>query len=582
MLPCSTVLGRAGHIALHLALSLVAVCAFVVPASGGEGTVAGLEEGVPRLMELGAVPGISAAFIEDGRIVWTGAFGVRNTETGEPIDDETVFEAASMTKPVCAYVAMRMIDRGELSLDTPLFTYLRETRFPETERYERLTAEHVLTHTSGLPNWGVDFEADPGEQFGYSGEGFAYLGRVMAAISGLPLDELVRREVFEPLDMHHSSMVWNEQCAANGTTGHDRHAIPNGQRASTEPNAGGSMLTTASDYAAVMLAIMNEVGLEEETVADMLEPHVSAREWDSDELDEHVWWGLGWGLQPTESGYAFWHWGNNVDVRGYATADPAVKRGFVYFANGENGHTISEELLALALPDRQWALDWLGITHYDDPDRSLLLDVEGAYLDGGTAEGRGRLEAARADFPEIADESFMEEIARYLSSRELDEETLDILDVWVTAFPDSAEGYASRGSHHFEMERFGEALADFRTAADLAPARDDVRGMERWVDELVASIEDPMCMPDDVLEWLAGDYGPRHVLLRDNRLYYQRDGRDEYLLSAMGESTFRLEGINYFRMRFVADDESPATKLIGIYMDGRQDESLRDPPAGGE
>jgi CubicO group peptidase (beta-lactamase class C family) len=78
------------------------------------------------------------AVIEDGRLVWSGAFGIRSTETGEPVDTETLFEAASMTKPVTATIALRFVDQGKLDLGTPLATYRREERYEGDDRYERL------------------------------------------------------------------------------------------------------------------------------------------------------------------------------------------------------------------------------------------------------------------------------------------------------------------------------------------------------------------------------------------------------------------------------------------------------------
>jgi CubicO group peptidase (beta-lactamase class C family) len=565
------------------AIALVCLALAVSPLAPSAATPGALDEAIPRLMEEAGVPGLSAALIEDGRVVWTGAFGVRTAETGEPVDGETMFEAASMTKPVCAYAALRMVGRGELALDAPLHTYLREERFPQTDRYEALTARHVLTHTTGLPNWGVELLADPGERFGYSGEGFAYLGRVMAAISGLPLNELIEREVYEPLGMERSSMVWSELAEANGTTGHDRHGFALDRRTMTVPNAGSSMLTTATDYSAFLAAVMNGTGLTEETAAAMLELQVQALDWRSGEPYDGIWWGLGWGLQPAGDGHAFWHWGNNVDVRGYATADPASGRGFVYFANSENGHALARELLGIAVPDAQRALDWLGEPAYDDPDRRLLLEVESAYMDGGVEAGRARLADARAAAPDVADDNFLEEVSRYLSSRELDAETLDVLDLWVSACPDSLEAYTHRASHHFGAGRLEEALADYREVERLGAGREGTAGMATWVSELIQSVENPMCMPDYILSRFVGDYGPRHIRLRDHRIYYQRDGRQEYLLSAMDEDTFRLEGIDYFRLRFVTeDDEGPATKVIGLYMDGRRDESLRDPEPSGQ
>ena len=88
--------------------------------------------------------------------------------------------------------------------------------------------------------------------------------------------------------------------------------------------------------------------------------------------------------------------------------------------------------------------------------------------------------------------------------------------------------------------------------------------------------DDPISLPPDVLEKYVGDYGPRHVRMRDGRLYYQRDGREEYPLSPLDEQTFRLEGLARFRMRFELGEDGRASRIIGIYVSGHQDESVRD------
>ena len=234
------------------------------------------------------------------------------------------------------------------------------------------------------------------------------------------------------------------------------------------------------------------------------------------------------------------------------------------------------------MPGHQPALDWLGDPPYDDPDRLLMLAVESAYMEGGVEAGGERLADARADSPDVVDDGFLYVVSDYLSSRGLNDEALSVFDFWVASYPDSVDAYSGRGSHYLEMERLDEALADFREVERLGEGQEGAARTAQWIAELAESIKNPMCMPDHVLERFAGDYGPRHIHLRDHRLYYERDGRQEYALSPVDEFTFRLEGLNYFRIRFVADDEAAATKIVGLYMDGRQDESPRDPPGNGD
>ena len=134
-----------------------------------------LEREIPRLMEAANVPGISMAVVQDGQIFWKKTFGVRSRDTNEPVDEDTMFEAASLTKTVTAYAAMRLVERDELDLDRPLFEYHPNNEYPQLakdERYKKITARLVLTHTTGLPNWGGQFIHEPGKQYAYSGEGY--------------------------------------------------------------------------------------------------------------------------------------------------------------------------------------------------------------------------------------------------------------------------------------------------------------------------------------------------------------------------------------------------------------------------
>jgi len=86
--------------------------------------ISNLERDIPGLLQQADVPGLSIALIHNGKIVWTGAFGLANAKTKKPVTKTTVFEAASLSKPVFAYGVMKLVDKGMLNLDTPLNKYL--------------------------------------------------------------------------------------------------------------------------------------------------------------------------------------------------------------------------------------------------------------------------------------------------------------------------------------------------------------------------------------------------------------------------------------------------------------------------
>ena len=108
----------------------------------------------PALMEAARIPGLTVAVIEDGQVTRSELFGVANADTGEAITAHTLFEAASLSKPVFATAVLRMAERGEFDLDQPLLELLPNERIEHDPRAEQLTARLVLSHQTGLPNWG--------------------------------------------------------------------------------------------------------------------------------------------------------------------------------------------------------------------------------------------------------------------------------------------------------------------------------------------------------------------------------------------------------------------------------------------
>ncbi len=205
------------------AIVLVATLMAPIPTSAqvAEGD---LRREARRLIQVAEIPGISLALVRSGRVIWSAGHGVANVETGASVNENTVFEAASLSKPVFAYAVLRLVDRGELDLDEPLWNTLEYERLQHDARARTITPRLVLTHTSGLPNWGdtpLELSYDPGSRWSYSGEGFVFLQRALERSTGLTLNELVQREVFDRLGMTRSSYVWRAEYDSLAATGHD-------------------------------------------------------------------------------------------------------------------------------------------------------------------------------------------------------------------------------------------------------------------------------------------------------------------------------------------------------------------------
>ena len=314
-------------------------------------------------MEEAAVPGIAVAVIEDGRLAWQGAFGTRNADTGEPVTEATVFEAASLSKPVFAYAVMKLVDTGTIQLDRPLAEYLAgadlQKVYPAAAagdaRWKAITARMVLTHSTGFPNWfggaPMRFLFDPGGRFSYSGEAYSLLAAACAAATGRSFDELMQELVFGPLEMKSSSYVWRSDYEGRVTAGHDLLGKTTPRPRSTRALPGASLYTTAGDYGRFLVALGAGEGLARATWQAMTSPQIQV-------LDRNgkpcFSWGFGVGVNRSGGDTTLWHWGDNGDLNAYFEIIPARKRGVVIFLNGANAHAltplVTRRVLGLATP----------------------------------------------------------------------------------------------------------------------------------------------------------------------------------------------------------------------------------------
>src|SRR5262245_14211123 len=312
-------------------------------------SVINLRADIPRLMKEADIPGMAIVVIRGGKISWHGNFGVKNTKTERPVDDNTVFEAASLSKPVFAYAVLRLVEQGRIGLDVPLTTYLSKPYIENDPRLKKITARVVLSHRTGFPNWRGDgnpltIHFTPGERFSYSGEGFVYLQRAVEQIEGKPLNDVMSALVFTTRGMTSSSYVWRPDCDERTATGHDSDGAPQDLWKPKEAGAASTLNTTAHDYALFVAAVVNGVGLRPATFREMETPQIAVNpectnctEKEPKELSTNIFWGLGWGIQKNGKDVSLWHWGDNGSFKCFVVADPARKSGVMMFTNSENG-----------------------------------------------------------------------------------------------------------------------------------------------------------------------------------------------------------------------------------------------------
>ena len=333
-------------------------------------TIAQLERDIPELMRKDGVPGLEIAVIREGRLTWVHGFGVKEVKSGQPVTAETVFEAASLGKPVFAYGVLKLVEQGKLGLDVPLTTYLAKAYVAGDERLGKITARIVLSHRTGFPNWrdgdSLPIYFTPGERFSYSGEGYIYLQRVVEQITGKPLNEYMTEAVFKPLGMTSSSYVWKSEFDALTATGHDGDGKPEKKWKPDEAGAASTLNTTAKDYALFVAAVLNGVGLKAAMLREMETPQVALDpecricvKKEPKELSKNLFWGLGWGIQRVDGREVLWHWGDNGAFKAFVMADPKAKSGVVMFANSAKGLEVAKPVIDEAMGEESLAFEWL-------------------------------------------------------------------------------------------------------------------------------------------------------------------------------------------------------------------------------
>ena len=349
---------------------------------------------LPRLMRIAGVPGVAIAVVDQGRLAWNRSFGVKNILIRDPVSDDSLFEAASMTKPVFAYVVMRLVDEKRLDLDQPLVAYRRPDNLGDDPNLERITARHVLEHSTGLPNWSSEplvTSAPPGSRYTYSGEAFIWLQRVVETIMGTSLGSVMQAKLFEPAGMSHSSFGWDEKIAGSAVFGHseppegeqtlpsqptrelgdrllaiaakwhkpiafwtydDSFAAMREADPKTPPsthnllvNSAGGLLLTASDYAKFMILMMDRPKraaweISEASRQAMLTPRIDVRGRDISR-------GLGWELEQSEAGgLLFQHSGSNYGIfKTLGIGDARNGRAIVIFTNATNGNALAARIV---------------------------------------------------------------------------------------------------------------------------------------------------------------------------------------------------------------------------------------------
>ncbi len=343
------------------------------------------------------ITGMQVAVVNDGRIVWSSAFGFRLRSPDAPMTTTSILWAASITKGVFAAHVMQRVAAGTLDLDQPVATLLPralDTYEPYKEKasllvqdsaWARVTPRMLLSHTSGLLNFAT-LEPDrkmrlhdaPGRAYRYSGEGFNLLQYVLEQRDGVPLDQTMDTTVFQPLGLTRTAFAYRARFEPDMA---DRYGSEEQFLAKTRRNvrAAGSMTTTAEELSQLLVALMGDRVLPRRAREELLRPavtirtrtqfappgdSVSASATDSSEVARvGLAYGLGWGLLTrTPYGPAFFKEGHGDGAQTYAICFPKRRDCMVILTNSDNGEFAFRALLEQVFGNDVTPWVWEGYT----------------------------------------------------------------------------------------------------------------------------------------------------------------------------------------------------------------------------
>ncbi len=353
-------------------------------------------------MEFYKVPGVSIAVVKNGQLAWAKGYGLANTNIGAKIDKNTIFQAGSISKPLAALAALRLVEEGKLELDKDVNTYLQDWKIAENRftEIEKITLRRLLTHTAGMTVHGfpgyqqtdsfpsitkvLNGEGNtdvilpdtiPGSIWRYSGGGYTVMEKVVEDASGMPLEKYMDEFILQPMGMHRSTynQPLTNEFYSNASAAYDREGkIIEGLWHNYPEQAAAGLWTTPTDLATYCMEIQKifkdhkEGVLSQDIVKQMLTKHKNG-------------WGLGPSLMWEKDSLIFGHGGKNAgftnDMKAFAHKGDAV----IIMTNADNGGKLIAEIMRSISAYYNWGISKPRTVELKTVSKEELSELTGQY-----------------------------------------------------------------------------------------------------------------------------------------------------------------------------------------------------------
>ena len=360
---------------------------------GSKITIREAEAFAQRTLAEAHVTGAQIAIVDQGRLVWSYAYGLRRLDPQLSFDRETTTWAASITKSVFATYVMQLVEQGKLPLDRPvaeqlgqplnMFELYRETasELVKDAAWLAVTPRMLLSHTSGLLNFAflepdkkMHLHFKPGARYHYSGEGLNLLQFLIEQQQGKPLDQLMQAALFDPLQMRRTGLIYRAEFESNIADRFDEAGKFRSQTRRFPARGAGSMTSSAEDLARFAMALMADKLVKPATRKAMLAPAITIRTLHqfptspnepegTEAAATGLAYGLGWGLLTrTKFGPAFFKEGHGDGAQNYMICFQRRQACMILLTNSDNGEKAFRPLLETIFGNTVTPWEWEGYT----------------------------------------------------------------------------------------------------------------------------------------------------------------------------------------------------------------------------
>jgi CubicO group peptidase (beta-lactamase class C family) len=519
---------------------------------------------------------------DNGKVIFKKGYGLANMEWNIPNTTDTRFRLASLTKQFTAMGIMQLVEQGKLRLDGKITDYLAD--YPKAAG-DKITIHHLLTHTSGIPNY-TDFPDyrtfernrlkpadlikkfselpltfEPGSAFAYSNSGYVLLGAIIEKVTGKTYERVLQENIFTPLQMNNTGYDAFYKVLPKRAAGYEKWG-PEYENASyidmSIPYAAGALYSTVEDLALWDQALYTDKLLTASSKAILFTPYKNG-------------YAYGWGVGKRQVGQL---------------KDSVQSMGHLGGLNGFN-------TLLLRIPENKqlvvllhntggtdlWAMqnDILKILYnqsFELPKISVAYVLEKTLTSTSTslANALKQYEGIRKQPHYYLNEAEINRLGYRLISIGKIKESIAVFNINVIEYPKSANVWDSRGEAYMLNGEKAKAIIDYKKSLALDPYS---MNAIRKLNELGEKIPDPKeaAVEDKILDTYVGKYQLRpsfviSITKEEGRLYAQATNQPRHALFAESESKFFMKAVDD-RISFVKNEQDSSYKLI-LFQNGQE------------